>query len=171
MTDPSFFGYGSLVNTRTHTYANPRKARLQGWRRIWRSVEGQDHAVLSVRLDPDSTIAGLIADVPGGDWGALDLREAMYVRQHLQRDLAIYEVKAGVIWPRDPHPILRSYLDVVAAGYHAVFGDQGVQEFFATTDNWRAVLDDRHAPLYPRHHPVDNTVTSLVDRHLAAVVK
>ena len=171
MSDPSFFGYGSLVNTRTHGYTNPRKARLQGWRRIWRSVEGHNYAVLSVRLEPDSTIAGLIADVPGGDWAALDLREVMYVRQQLRPDLAIYEVKQGVIWPKDPHPILRSYLDVVAAGYHTVFGAQGVRDFFATTDNWRRVLDDRAAPLYPRHHRVDAEVTALVDQHLAAVVK
>lgn len=171
MSDPSFFGYGSLVNIQTHAYANPRKARLQGWRRIWRSIRGQSYATLSVRLEPDTTIAGLIADVPDGDWAALDQREALYLRQQLDRDLAIYEVKENVIWPKNPHPILRSYLDVVATGYHTVFGDKGVHDFFATTDNWRQVIDDRSDPIYPRYHPAPDDVTELVDSFLAAVVK
>ncbi len=37
MSDPAFFGYGSLVNLRTHGYDDPRPATLHGWRRVWRA--------------------------------------------------------------------------------------------------------------------------------------
>jgi len=170
MNDPSFFGYGSLVNLKTHSYPNPRRATVKGWRRIWRSVRDHEHALLSVRPEPDTTISGIIADVPGADWAALDAREVMYKRQELTETTAIYEIRTNVIWPKVPHPILRSYLDVVVAGYLKNFGAEGVADFFATTDNWGPVKDDRAAPLYPRHQQVKTEVTVLVDQHLAAQV-
>lgn len=33
MNNRYFFGYGSLVNRRTHDYAPLQKARVTGWRR------------------------------------------------------------------------------------------------------------------------------------------
>lgn len=171
MTTPSFFGYGSLVNLDTHDHPNPRRAQVTGWRRIWRSLEGRDYATLSVRPCPDTTISGIIADVRDADWTELDVREDAYVRQPLSGTTAIYEVQARIIWPRIPHPILRSYLDVVAAGYLTHFGEQGLMDFFATTDNWGPIKDDRQAPLYARHRPVSAVVTDLVDEALATQVK
>lgn len=171
MTHPAFFGYGSLVNLNTHGYANPRTASVTGWRRIWHSLAGRDHAILSATPSADSTLHGIMADVPDGDWAALDAREGFYLRQSLPCGTAIYEVRHGIINPPTPHPILRSYLDVVAAGYLEHFGPDGVAHFFTTTDNWGPVLDDRPAPLYPRHQKVTESVTSLVDGHLEAVME
>ncbi|MFT6224241.1 MAG: hypothetical protein ACJA1F_002090 [Paracoccaceae bacterium] len=69
-----------------------------------------------------------------------------------------------------PLPILRSYLDVVVQGYLQVFGEQGVVDFFATTRGWQApVLDDRTAPVYPRHQLLSSSETALVDAHLSAL--
>ena len=79
MSDPSFFGYGSLVNLATHNYVNPRKATLSGWRRIWRHSNAHPFAFLSVH-PASGAINGIIADVPSGDWTALDERENAYQR-------------------------------------------------------------------------------------------
>ena len=169
MKHPSFFGYGSLVNLRTHTYPNPRLTEAPGWRRIWRSLVGVDHAILSVTPDDTCTLKGIVADVPGADWAALDAREGVYVRAALPTGTAIYEVQQGII--DHPAPILRSYLDVVVQGYHDHYGDEGVAHFFATTTNWQPIRDDRSKPLYPRHQTVPTEVSALVDHHLAAVME
>lgn len=171
MKNPSFFGYGSLVNLNTHNYTNPRPATVPGWRRIWRSIVGRDYAVLSVHPYQATTLSGIIADVPNADWKALDAREAFYVRQSLPDGTAIFEVQEDIIFPSSPTPILRSYLDVVIQGYLHHFGREGVADFFATTDSWASIFDDREAPIYPRHQHVSMDVTSLVDTHLAAMVK
>lgn len=178
ISDPFFFGYGSLVNRQTHAYDQAHRACAHGWRRLWRHAEGRDVAILTAVPSPGTEIEGLIAAVPGADWAALDLREEAYdrlpasgaVRHPLDpaTDIAIYSI------PEDKHqaaaelrPILLSYLDVVVQGYHREFGDGGVQRFFATTDGWEApVLDDRAAPRYPRAQALSRAEVALVDRHL-----
>ena len=42
---PYFFGYGSLVNRATHDYVHAHPARISGWRRAWRHVEGRSVAL------------------------------------------------------------------------------------------------------------------------------
>ncbi len=168
MSDPSFFGYGSLVNLRTHDYTNARTAQITGWRRIWRSIAGRDFATLSVTSDPATTLHGVIADVPNADWTALDQREAHYIRQTLTCGTALYEVQDNIVTPPTPHPILRSYLDVVAQGYIDHFGADGLAHFFATTANWGPVHDDRATPIYARYHPASAKAAALVDHHLAS---
>jgi hypothetical protein len=65
------------------------------------------------------------------------------------------------------HMILLSYLDVVAQGFHDVYGTEGVQHFFDTTDNWHTpILNDRAEPVYPRHQKLTRTQTALVDENL-----
>lgn len=169
MTDPSFFGYGSLVNLRTHSYPDARVSKITGWRRVWRCLNGRAHAILSVTRDDTFDLDGIIAAVPNNDWAALDEREALYARQTLPNGTAIYEVQTGIT--TEKAPILRSYLDVVIQGYHDHFGPKGVADFFATTTNWQPVKDDRAAPLYPRHQEVGPMITALVDDHLAVTVK
>jgi hypothetical protein len=175
---PCFYGYGSLVNRDTHVYANATRAQLAGWRRTWVYTSARGQAFLSVIPDAGTTIDGLIAEVPNGDWAALDAREYGYAR---------IESGAAVRHPRDPAPevshysvpretwvqsgdnhILMSYLDVVVQGYLREFGAAGVADFFATTDRWETpVLNDRAAPLYPRAQTLSAQETALVDQHLA----
>ncbi|MFV1494944.1 gamma-glutamylcyclotransferase family protein [Phaeobacter sp. JH20_02] len=178
---PYFFGYGSLVNTRTHGYGQARPARLSGWRRAWVHTDLRPVAFLSAVPCDRTTIDGLIAEVPGADWAALDDREFAYERlpaggavQHdlnPETDIAVYAVpghsqRAASL----RHPILLSYLDVVIQGYLDVFGADGVAAFVRTTDGWDApILNDRSAPRYPRAQRLTVEELDLVDQHLLAL--
>ncbi|MGR3571941.1 gamma-glutamylcyclotransferase family protein [Brevirhabdus sp.] len=173
MTDPYFFGYGSLVNRRTHAYTDAHPARIGGWRRAWRQTGIRPAAFLTAVPDRDSQIDGLIAGVPGADWAALDLREHAYSRlptgaaviHSLPRslDVQIYSVVDKYLGD-DRHPILLSYLDVVVQGYLTEFGEAGAAAFFDTTDGWHTpILNDRAAPLYPRHQSLRPEETDQVD--------
>lgn len=175
-----FFGYGSLVNRRTHDYAPAHPARVTGWRRVWRATDRRQLAFLSVESAGGVTLDGLVAEVPGGDWAALDRREAAYERRKLAPgtieapaggDVVIYVV------PYDPaplalceHPILLSYLDVVVQGFLEEFGPEGVARFFATTAGWEVpLLDDRVAPRYPRAQRTEGEAQALTDAHLGRI--
>ena len=145
MSDPFFFGYGSLVNTRTHDYPETHPATLTGWRRSWRHTKRRPFAYLSVIPDQTNAISGLIARVPDNDWGALDEREVGYARQNLVPDavvhkrdkpahVQIYQTHAeGDLTGRAQFPILLSYIDVVVQGFRDVFGEDGVASFFSST--------------------------------------
>ncbi|MFV0492105.1 MAG: gamma-glutamylcyclotransferase family protein [Pseudorhodobacter sp.] len=177
LTDPAhFFGYGSLVNRATHDYPGARPARLAGWRRIWCHTPARDLAFLSVRPAEGAEIAGLVAEVPGRDWAALDTREAAYTRHAVQAislmgvpiQAQVYAVPGGGS-TSDRHGILLSYLDAVLQGFLREFAEIGVAEFFATTDGWEArIIDDRAAPLYPRAQVLTSRERGIVDTHLAA---
>ncbi|MFN3973115.1 MAG: gamma-glutamylcyclotransferase family protein [Gemmobacter sp.] len=173
-----FFGYGSLVNRATHDYPGAQAARLLGWRRVWVHVATRPVAFLSVRPVPGAAILGLVAEVPGGDWAALDLREAAYARHGVTVEVAgaalpaqIYAVPAAAgRAPVAAHPVLLSYLDAVVQGFGRAFGAEGVQDFFATTEGWDApVLDDRASPRYPRAQDLTRAERAAVDAGLASV--
>jgi hypothetical protein len=177
---PHFFGYGSLVHRATHTYPVRATARLRGWRRVWRHSDRRKVAFLTVTRAPGSFISGLIAEVPGGDWAALDAREHAYDRVRLAEaeaddasmlDLHLYEASAHHTAPASlRHPVLLSYLDTVIGGYLAEFGEAGAEAFFDTTDGWDApILDDRARPLYPRAQAPSDTARDLVDAALQAL--
>lgn len=167
MNDPFFFGYGSLVNTATHDFRNIHAAKARGWRRAWRHTALRPVSFLTVVPDALTTIAGVIAAVPGADWAALDERERAYDRvpaagviEHEAGDLpdiAIYAIPADRHGPpTEANPILMSYLECVLQGYLRRYGPAGVQAFIATTDGWSApILDDRDTPRYPRHQVQD----------------
>lgn len=174
-----FFGYGSLVNTRTHAYPDARPARLSGWRRVWRGTPLAAQAFLSVE-PADTAIHGLVAAVPGADWAALDAREHGYDRQGVVSGIAhdlpahaavqVYAVPERHHLPDDRSPILLSYLDVVVQGFVHQFGEDGASHFFDTTADWdRPVIDDRAAPIYPRHQRLSAAERDMVDRHLATL--
>jgi hypothetical protein len=176
MQPPFFFGYGSLVNRATHDYPDAKPARLVGWCRAWVHTVARPVAYLSVIRDPHRTIDGLVAEVPGGDWGALDLREHAYSRHLVTADLhdvppvqaAVYAVPLDASQPpQATHPILLSYLDVVVQGFLREFGPKGALDFFATTTGWDApILNDRAAPLYPRAQILTPAEISVVDTAL-----
>ncbi|MGH1577790.1 gamma-glutamylcyclotransferase family protein [Planktotalea sp.] len=168
---PRFFGYGSLVNTATHDYPEVRRTRVKGWARLWRHTALREFAFLTAVPDPMCEIQGLSAEVPLGDWTALDNREAGYDRIALSEHegTAIYSIphKASVA---ATHPILLSYLDVVVQGYLNEFGEAGAALFFATTHGWDApILDDRRAPHYPRHQVLSARETQFVDQAIDAL--
>lgn len=173
-----FFGYGSLVNRASHAFDGAVSARLTGWRRVWRHTDLRPVAYLTVVPDPEAEIDGLIAPVAESDWPALDLREAAYIRRsaaHQVRhtlphrpEIMLYTIPEGRhAAPTRAHPILLSYLDVVVQGYLREFGAEGVARFFDTTQGWDApVLDERSAPLYPRHQSLSASERAQTDEHL-----
>lgn len=186
MTDPYFFGYGSLVNRDTHGYDRCHPAKLSGWKRVWRHTTLRPVAYLTAAPCDSTQIEGLIAPVPDANWAALDQRENEYDRNNVARkvshalahepDVHVYDIPHGKHGkPDDLHPILLSYLDVVVQGYLREFGETGVARFFETTSGWDApVLDDRAAPIYPRHCTLSEPERDLTDHwldQLPSVVK
>lgn len=172
-----FFGYGSLVDLATHDYQNPRKATVRGWRRQWVCSATREVSFLSAVKDTRSSIQGMIADVTGVGWDALDEREAAYNRIELDsNELQINAVRDVQIYVADPNhidpngfnkPILLSYLDCVAQGFYEHFGVDGVAAFFNSTQGWeRPVKNDRAAPVYPRAQVLTDVQSKLVDDHL-----
>lgn len=181
MQDHYFFGYGSLVNRATHDYARARVADLRGWRRVWCHTNLRPVAFLSVVPDGTTTISGLIAEVPGANWAALDEREYAYDRIACAEaishgmasapEIAVYMVPDRTrSAPSQTHPILQSYLDVVVQGYLREFGPEGAAAFFDTTDGWDApILQDRDAPRYPRHQTLAPDERRFVDEALERI--
>lgn len=178
MSDPFFFGYGSLVNRQTHDYLRASTASVTGWRRAWRHTPLRNVSFLTVVPAADDHIDGLIAAVPGADWAALDQRERAYdrhdathqVRHDLEHalDVAIYAIPEGFHRkPEADNPVLLSYIDTVVQGFLTEFGPEGAAHFFETTEGWDApVLDDRAAPIYPRATQVSAEERDVVDEAL-----
>ena len=178
MKDRCFFGYGSLVNRRTHDYDGRQPARVTGWRRAWRRSPLRDVCYLTAVPARDDYIEGLIAAVPDGNWSALDARERAYARVPLGPEISyaagdlevvLYAIADGDHHaPTDRNPVLLSYIDVVVQGYLAEFGTDGVTHFFETTEGWHApVLDDRAAPIYPRAQTLSTEERAIVDEGLS----
>ncbi len=174
-----FFGYGSLVNRATHSYAPAQPAALTGWRRVWVHTAVRPLAYLSVEPDPTTTIHGLVAPVPGGDWVALDAREYGYNRHlavamlqdNTPHPIQVYAVPpAAALPPQHPYPILLSYIDAVVQGFLREYGAEGAAHFFATTAGWNApILNDRAEPKYPRAQNLTAAELLVVDEGLASV--
>lgn len=176
MSDPYFFGYGSLVNRQTHAYPQAVQAHVTGWRRTWRGTVLREAAFLTAEPWDAGEITGLIAAVPGADWAALDVREAGYAR-HIVGDIRhdhgtgldvqIYSVQREHTSTTE-HPILLSYLDTVIQGYLAEFGEVGARDFFDTTGGWHhPILDDRDDIVYPRATKLTPHERAFVDENLA----
>lgn len=172
-----FFGYGSLVNCHTHDYPDPKPTTLKGWRRRWVQTPATKFCFLSANPIGQGAIDGLIARVPNDDWQALDIRETSYVRHPVGNlvdpPTVAEEIQAYSVPPKtyditsEPKPILLSYLDVVLMGYDRVFGRDGVTKFIHTTDSWeRPILNDRSAPIYPRHQTLSPTDQVWIDELL-----
>ena len=177
---PFFFGYGSLVNRATHAYPKAARARVIGWGRAWKKTSLRKGAFLTAVEAHGSVIEGLIAAVPGADWAALDEREFAYHRLPITDishehggalDVQIYQTRPDLeVESSDPHPILLSYLDVVVQGYLKEFGQDGAMRFFETTTGWDCpILNDRSAPLYPRHQILSATETGFIGDRLKEI--
>ena len=174
-----FFGYGSLVNRTTHDYDRAHRATITGWRRTWRHTDFHPYAFLTATPAPGVQIDGLVAEVPAGDWAALDQREVGYLRHPVATDALAHEAPhpiAAQIYavPESSgagqlRPLLLSYVDVVIQGYLREFGEGGAARFMATTDGWEApMINDRAAPRYPRARRLSPSETAFVDAALLA---
>jgi len=177
MSPSQFFGYGSLVNTATHSYSGLHPATLFGWRRVWVHTSLRPVAYLSVE-PADAMIDGLVAHVPDDAWPELEARERAYDKHPIAarlhaggRDEAavVFAVPGHHAAPPDTrHPVLLSYIDVVVQGYLRLFGAAGAERFFETTHGWDVpVLMDRAAPRYARHQRLTSAERSWVDEALA----
>ena len=133
--------------------------------------------MLTVEPAEGVQIDGLVAAVPGADWAELDEREWAYDRlgatqqtDHTGPESAEVHLYSIPDQHRDIaalHPIRLSYLDVVIQGYLREFGQAGAERFFETTVGWDApVMDDRSAPIYPRHQTLTLAERDFVDANL-----
>jgi hypothetical protein len=164
--DLHVFGYGSLVDTRTHDHPLI-PSKLHGWQRVWREVPGRDFAILSATRVDKATLDGAVMTVPMASLPDLDAREVMYERETVEiaglSHAVTYEVQDHT--PIATKPILRSYLDVVLIGYETMFGDQAIHQFYASTNGWNVgILDDRADPIYPRHRPINSAQAERFDQ-------
>jgi hypothetical protein len=177
MQTPYFFGYGSLVNINTHSYRPYEKKTIKGWRRKWCYTKLRQVPFLSAHFVNKGQISGLIAAVPDNDWSALDQRETGYHRTRIplkleegtsKIEVQIYHVPSENISNKKPTKgIILSYLDCVVKGYLEQYGEEGVADFFATTDGWDCqAFDDRLKPIYPRHVELTKSERHLVDYYL-----
>lgn len=167
------FGYGSLVHRGTLTgVLSVERATLNGWRRAWRALSRPGHfgACTLSAVPAEDAIEGLFVTFDD------DHRERLAEREHNYDAIAlggpdsvIYRVKPEADgWGDASHPIARSYLDTVLAGYFREFGEDGVRRFLATTDGWHApIREDRETPTYPRVQPLDGSTREAIDRLLA----
>lgn len=166
----AYFGYGSLVNRRTlrTRFLGIRRAEVTGWRRFWLPRPQPVPALLSVRPAGDFVTQGVIVYDLADHLPLVDEREAGYMRRVVTADriavehpmagevpLFIYEASADDETASEAGAyILQSYLDAVMQGFHALYGREGLVRFVDETEGFRTqVLQDRHAPRYPR--PVD----------------
>ncbi|SDU15062.1 hypothetical protein [Stappia sp. ES.058] len=189
----TYFGYGSLVNTRTlGDEAAAIAGTLSGWRREWRAwwrTEGASSqrpgvCTLTVKRAPQSAIQGVMVSEPAARLAVLDEREKRYQRvtdgiadafrcdaqgRPAPEGAFLYEADTPIRHAGDDdHPILQSYVDCVMAGFHAAWGEAGVRGFIATTDGWDApLLADRAAPRYPRAQVIDPELLAFFDGLLA----
>lgn len=177
---PFIFGYGSLVNRRTHDFAEAHPAHLKGWKRAWRRTNLRRVAYLTAVPSNDSVIDGLILQATHGD-ATLDQREHAYARHTVTHavahpaensgDVQVYSIADGTHFePTYENPVLLSYVDVVVQGYFREFGEEGVRNFFETTEGWHAPIhDDRAKPIYSRHQSLCRSELDQVDFWLKEV--
>jgi hypothetical protein len=63
--------------------------------------------------------------------------------------------------------ILKTYLDTVLYGYFIRFGEDGVSRFLTSFVDWEfPILNDRVAPLYPRHQQIGADLLGFFDQTL-----
>lgn len=166
----AYFGYGSLVNPKTHrtNVLHFERAQLRGFARRWQARP--DPADLPIALlssapsTVDDELDGLLVFDRAENLPALDDREAGYDRLDLSPNdlvlrsggalpncpLYVYSGRAPFA-PDSEHFILQSYLDAVLQGYLHQYGEHGARNFVERTADFdTALITDRNEPHYPR---------------------
>lgn len=181
-----YFGFGSLVNRQTRPDDERAwNATLHGWQRVWEhrvSASDSRSSCTSLSVEPAQTsIQGVLVEIPLADLAALDAREAGYERMELSAHDVEFpkDVDASTIYlyrslPENRHlagkihPIAQSYVDCVMAGYQERFGTSGLKMMLGTTKGWdRPVLNDRLKPIYPRHVKLSVETLNIFDSLLS----
>eukprot|EP00760_Papus_ankaliazontas_P014531 PhM_4_TR16093/c0_g1_i2/m.90112 len=184
--------YGSLMNAASRTLTLPNcnhafAVRVKNYRRVWGP---QSLMWTPLGVEVCAGCSTLMVCFETDDLAAFDSREALYTRVAVPRDcvslhrpdpvaMALLDDDRTRIWIYDPdttllpdpaHPILLSYVDVVAAGLWEMAGEMGTAEFLCETKGWSVIADDRAMPRYSKAKGVviPPEVTELVDQELAA---
>ncbi|MEM0906547.1 MAG: gamma-glutamylcyclotransferase [Pseudomonadota bacterium] len=171
------FAYGSLVNRGTLPgVSHVEQGVAMGFSRAWRAASRTQtggRCSLSVVAQAGESIEGLILTFDDDVFPAIAERERNYdaLRLHDQDDVIIFRAKAAADRFGDhEHPILLSYVDTTLQGYVREFGIEGARRFMASTLGWHVpIVDDRHAPIYPRAQALSASEEALVDECLTMV--
>ncbi len=179
----AYFGYGSLVNPKTHRTNVVRhvRARLHGFARKWQArpedVEFPVALLSSYPTESQDTVDGLLIFDSVESLPSLDEREAEYDRLELSPDrlsmpdsavlpdcpIYVYTGRAPYT-PEKEHFILQSYLDAVLQGYLHLYGEDGARNFVARTAAFDTkLLLDRHEPHYSRSVELSSGEMALID--------
>lgn len=179
------FGYGSLIcpdsRARTGLTGDALPVIVSGLERHWSvAVSYARLSVLGVRpAAPDAEVGGVLFALGEADFHQFDAREVEYERVRLsptqvrpvQGDRTLPDGDFWVYVPphrNSPYPIAQSYLDVALRGCLTV-GESFAEHFLHHTHSWKARLNDRTDPLYPRplrpeHQDVLTDIDSLLTR-------
>lgn len=181
------FAYGSLLNKNTWSFeADIELVCLKGWIRQWRQIIQTDKGkicALSISPNLSTSIEGILLNVDQSALLAINERETGYDKTLLEyenfkaqrtniqlsgKSIITYTGSSETTaWANQKAPILLSYIDVVAKGYFDVFGWEGVNNFFESTQGWQLpILDDRKTPIYPRAQELDKKFLNQIDQQL-----
>ncbi|MHA7879157.1 MAG: gamma-glutamylcyclotransferase family protein [Saccharospirillum sp.] len=166
------FGYGSLIcqdsRSRTGLSGAALAVEVAGIARHWAVPVPDYHATAVGALQDDqSHCCGVVFQVDDSNLARFDEREQGYHRiplpwphvrsldnQPLPTEYPLWAyVGKRVQPPSNALPIMQSYLDVILHGC-LQYGEPFARRFLQTTQSWQYLLDDRHAPGYPR--PLNN---------------
>jgi hypothetical protein len=178
------FGYGSLINALSRSVTGQtgqaHPAWVKGYQRHWSTIgEGLTLSTVAVTQSTSGVTNGVLVEVPASELAAFDEREFGYRRTQvdpnalkvdgecdLSRPVWIY-YKDAIIDPHEAAPIVLSYADVILAGCLSI-SHAFATEFVETTLGWQtALVNDRHAPRYPRVQPEIDVKT--LEPYLSAV--
>ena len=176
------FGYGSLINAKTHNLGGlMTPVKLRNWRRHWKQVVKTPHGefiAMTIEKEPNSIIDGALISIDQDILKQLDIREAGYQRvlldcgefTDLSNDPAnnkIYTYTTGAVdlSPKKSIPILQTYIDCILAGVIDFFGENHLSRFVLSTGGWHTpIINDRDSPLYARAQHISSDKLSLIDQ-------
>lgn len=184
------FGYGSLIctdsRTRTGETGKAIPATALDIMRSWSVpvVASKTTAVGAIE-SAGSQCNGVIFPVNNENLAKFDCREVGYDRILLPAERFTMPASIppdGKIWtyvghsiqePTPAMPIAQTYLDVIINGC-MLYGTEFVEAFFKTTQHWKHLVDDRHAPIYKRpiatqehHERFDALLAKMIPTHFA----
>lgn len=167
MTSKVLFAYGSLLNRETQDRElEMLPAELTGWVRQWGhcvDTKWGKVCALTISRQSECSINGAWLLLDESTLNVLDEREIGYERTDVGRftmktvtevatdALTFTSLPAHFRRASSEHPIWRSYVDVVGAGFIRFGGERAWRQFVLNTEGWDSpTLDDRAQPRYPR---------------------